>query len=509
MMPPRPSLRFAHPAFIAGAPVVRLGDWWNPIDDVESVATGLWDLASQGATSLAQVATAIGGAFADVSSSVWTVAKAAAGFVGGLPGINVFVKVLDDATHLLAVILDSPITAICVVALAALLNVVGLGGPLLAEYAALRLGMDLLVKLEDGDAFTVLDFAKAVLLAASTATGLPLGAALPAEQVIQKVASGGSITPYDIQALTIAAATVSAGASGDPGAMATVSGVAAASNVVAAGIKASDAQAQMPPTLTPDGATKLPGPVVRHLVKKAPGAAAKAGQNDKLVQGVQDAQSALVAAARFQTYVAKDYGGPNPAIDPNGAFLTALWGEMQWQAEGLAPTPDGEATLHHYEALANAPIFDAPGPNASESALMAAYTAALAAAERQRIALLSPGAPLSTSTLEVLHYLQNRVHITPFDPPDPRTASKVPVQMTVLSMSRGHVVSAPVDASARSVSPNAVPSAVPNSQNSTGTPLLIRSKSPYPPIGLPEAPPAYHAPTPLPGPTVPARDIGL
>jgi hypothetical protein len=491
----------------------------NPIDWVTSAADGLWDLATKAANSLADVAVAIGGAFGDVGSAVWSAAKSAASFVGQIPGINILVHTFDEATHLLRTILDNPITAICVVALAAALNVVGLGGPLLAEYAALRLGMDLLCKLEDGDTFTILDVAKVVATAVQGATGIPanlaLSAGMTASNIIQKAANGQPLTVQDAEAIGLQAAAIGAAASGDVDAVRTVQGVTAATNVVNAGITAKDARSRMPANLDPNGATKLPGPVVRHMVSRVPDVAVKAGAPDKAVSAVQDAQSALVAASRFSTYVARDYGGPDPSVDPWLAYIVGVTNDARWLEQGLTLGPDAHSRVLYLAALAGVPALDVPAAGAPLMPdVYDVYTAILDAAKNEREALLSPGDPLSKDALDAIHYWQTRLGIANFDPPDPRTASHVPVQVgPVFRMTLERPLFAVRPASfspdvlttlANSPAPAPGPSAVPASYTA---PLPARSISPYPPIGLPEPPPPYTAPVAY-GPKNRARDIG-
>lgn len=496
----------------------RVGIDLNPFDLISDAASGLWDLATGAATSLAQVAVAIGGAFGDVGAAVWSAAKSAAAFVGQIPGINVLVRTFDEATHLLRIILDNPITAIVVVALAAALNVVGLGGPLLAEYAALRLGIDLLCKLEDGDSFTILDLAKVVATAVQAATGLPanvaLSASVTAERIIQKAANGQPLTAQDAEAIGLQAAAIGASASGDSAAVATVQGVTAATGVVNAGLAAKDARAQMPERLDPNGATKLPGPVARHLASKIPDAAVKANAQGDAVKAMQDAQSALVAAARFSTYAAKDYGGPDPSKDPFLAFIVDVTLNAQWAEEGTDIGPAQDRILH-LAALADVPAVTVP---AKDAPLMPdvydVYTTVLEAAKKEREAYLPPGAPLPKDALDAIHYWQNRLGIPAFDPPDVRTASTAKVAVPVFHMS----IVRPLDARAPGLvfDPSALssvaavvvpPTVAPPVMPPVAPPVAPRSVSPYPPIGLPEAPPPYTAPAVY-GPKNPARDIG-
>jgi hypothetical protein len=356
-----------------------VSDLTSPIADAAQWVAGAGVTAID---AVGDVVKATANGVAGFSSDVWDVAKGAAGFVGSLPGINVAVHTFEDATHILREILDSPITALVVVALAAALNTVGLGSGLVAEYAALRYGMDMLDKLERGDTFTIGDIAQATIMAAGSATGLPVGAAVQATQtayaVGNKVANKQPIGVEDVAGLIVQAATVGAGVSGDADAAKTVGALSAANKVAqASGLTGGQTLAKMPATIDQSSVAHLPDQVTRHVAGKIPGVAADsvvratAGQN-QVTAAVQHAQAELLTASKFGTVgsglVAScgtyPDGSAVPAKRPDGSWNPDCPLTVVHQAQSglrIGPMPAGTSLsgLFRSQAAAAAP---APAP---------------------------------------------------------------------------------------------------------------------------------------------------
>ncbi len=362
------------------------------VSPVESAASWLASAGLSAVDAMGSAITVAAGGVVGFSSDVWQGAMSAASFVGDLPGINLAVRTVEDATHIIRVILDSPITAIVVVIVASALNTVGLGSGLMAEYAALRLGFDMMDKLEHGDPLTLGDVAQAVVYAAGSATGLPVGAAYQAAQVganvASKIANGQPLNAGDAANLILAAASVGAGASGSSGASATVASLAAAKKIAdAEGLTGGQVKQKLPANLDQSNVAHLPGSVVRHLGSKIPGVAADAiarspqGQQ-AVTAAAQRAQVELLAANKFQTTAHGLYAGcgtdalgqpiltylPDGTVNPACAAQFALKAPRPVStlhvvlAPGAGPATSLAAAFH---AEAPVPSAQGPGPQAS------------------------------------------------------------------------------------------------------------------------------------------------
>lgn len=379
----------------------EIGFW--PLDELADAAKGLWNMAGDAVHAIGSVASAVGGVFGDVTNAVWSAAKDAAHVVFSLPGMNIFVKVFEEATHILQVILDSPITALCVVCLAAVLNVVGLGGPLLFEYAMLRMGVDLMAQLETGNLPSMIQLAHITITVVGSATGLPVGLAGPAVDFLAKAASGASISPMDVAGLVTSAAAAGAGASGSTEA---VNAVRAVNMVTSAGVSAAVILRTMPhqDQVKPDTAATLHPAVVRHLVKRSPEVAVAAGQQDGMLKAMQQAQTVLTAAAKAPIV----YSPFEKVINDLNNILTVKEAKasMSPHIQGMFGLDIVLSTLKGALAIdlkaVGVQTFDPPIASDSTNAIVSAFTVISQLAETDR-RLKKPQTAMNSNAVDLLN----------------------------------------------------------------------------------------------------------